>query len=292
MHAPSRRRGFTLIELLVVISIIALLIGILLPALGAAREAARGMSCMSNARQIGIAHHTYATDQGGEFIPVNTNASTGPTSHFNWWTTRFHDLGYLAVSYTDDPMDRPRQFGLPVSGAASGVYLCPSREPDPGGVPIAGLDAHKPAYGLNSAVSRNVAAVPPAQRGQQLFYYPNLGPFAGSATPGHLKVSLTLLRRPAELVMVMDAERRNNESFIDAVVSNRGAAWAPASGQGWPAAVHGGNGSVSGDPNLANVDDSRMGSASAAFMDGHAESVLFDRLHANERDLWGTDSAW
>ncbi len=61
---PALRRGFTLIELLVVISIIALLIAILLPALGAARETARGAGCLANQRQIGIAFDVYESEFG------------------------------------------------------------------------------------------------------------------------------------------------------------------------------------------------------------------------------------
>ncbi|MHC4774704.1 MAG: type II secretion system protein, partial [Planctomycetota bacterium] len=54
--------GFTIIELLVVVSIIALLVGILLPAIGKARDNARVNTSKSNLRQIGIAHQTYAAD--------------------------------------------------------------------------------------------------------------------------------------------------------------------------------------------------------------------------------------
>ena len=63
----NRSRGFTLIELLVTISIIALLIAILLPALGAAREMARTLECMSNHRQIGVAMHDFASQAEDRF---------------------------------------------------------------------------------------------------------------------------------------------------------------------------------------------------------------------------------
>ena len=59
---PARHKGFTLIELLVVISIIALLVGILLPALGAARKTAQKIQCLSNEKQMGIGLVAYAAD--------------------------------------------------------------------------------------------------------------------------------------------------------------------------------------------------------------------------------------
>lgn len=87
------REAFTLIELLVVISIIALLIGILLPALGAARGTARDIACNSNLRQLGIATVTYAEDNKTFNVQYrdrwdNINLTT-------FWSAKLIDEGYL-----------------------------------------------------------------------------------------------------------------------------------------------------------------------------------------------------
>ncbi len=90
--------GFTLIELLVVISIIALLVGILLPALGAARKSAQSVVCLSNSRQIGTATTTYTVDNSGYFVRYREVYSPGGypnTSRGSWWQASLHNLGYM-----------------------------------------------------------------------------------------------------------------------------------------------------------------------------------------------------
>ncbi len=116
-HKRRPPKGFTLVELLVVISIIAVLLGILMPALGSVRRQAKSIVCMSNIRQLSLAFVIYTDDYNGYAMP-----SVGSSGVY-WW-------GKKIVSGVNAGIDHKQGFVWPYLKSelsASSVYQCPSQ---------------------------------------------------------------------------------------------------------------------------------------------------------------------
>ncbi len=118
-----QRMAFTLLELLVVIAIIALLVGILLPSLGKARESARQVKCSSNLRQIGLALISYASDHDSLFPPSLHDIPDPDTGKLSMqWYDETRIGQYLPnIDYTNIRPDNTRN-----NTVGGGTMLCPN----------------------------------------------------------------------------------------------------------------------------------------------------------------------
>lgn len=129
-----RRSGFTLVELLVVIGIIAILIGLLLPAIQRVREAANRTVCENNLKQIALASLNFADDNGGlpmrQMYPQPTDPPAMPTPYQGWGPQilPYLEQTTIARQYRLDLnfFDPPNQ---PLIAIPLGVFSCPTAPP-------------------------------------------------------------------------------------------------------------------------------------------------------------------
>jgi prepilin-type N-terminal cleavage/methylation domain-containing protein len=141
-----RRRAFTLVELLVVIAIIGVLVSLLLPAVQAAREAARRTQCLSQVKQLALALQNYESTY--RLLPVNSNV--GPR---NGWPTAV--LPYLEQTPLYDRYDQVRHWDDPVNAVSVAarlpVLLCPSADGNRDGFEYTRFTSSTPRFYLRGA---------------------------------------------------------------------------------------------------------------------------------------------
>jgi prepilin-type N-terminal cleavage/methylation domain-containing protein/prepilin-type processing-associated H-X9-DG protein len=259
--AAGRPAGFTLVELLVVIGIIALLISILLPALGKAKEQGNTIKCLSNMRQLGLAASAYTVNNKGCLLPSDVQDAKFPVSlsyqdvSESWPTILVADK---YVTYPQDVTSTTQPPGIDtVFRCPSGVLETSASTYLSGTVPASRQDAQ----GAMGAVNTSMRLVPNMNvftwyginatnaSGVPLPYSRCMIDTAGKAT-GLRKQ--TEIRHPTDYVFLFDG-------------------------------IFGFN-YVSTNANRINARHGNRKYTNCLFVDGHAESVKTDTIPGGDKD--------
>lgn len=223
MRSPRRRGGFTLVELLTVIAIIAVLVGLLLPAVQSARESGRRTSCANNLKQLGLGLQNHL-QQFGHFPhgmetwindagPLDRQGRGGANMRWSWFVRvlpfieqkPLYDQQWAYYSSIDWYTTNYCSYdALPGKATIVPTFVCPSDPANPKVETGLGWPGNQQGfhgnYVLNAGNTSFNPAGPPSSAKLNGVVYP-----LSAITPGHIRDGLSRTLLSSELVLVPDA---------------------------------------------------------------------------------------